>query len=418
MVKSTPSVDVAVIGAGPYGLSLAAHLRARGVEHRIFGELMGSWKHNMPPGMLLKSYPWASNLSDPGSEFALKTFCTERALPYFDQLMPLPLSRFIEYGEAFQKRYVPAVERKTLMALEPSAGCFRATFDDGEIVHARRVVMAVGLHSFKRLPHQAAHLPTDLFSHSGDFGSLEPLDGKEIIVVGSGSSASDLAALLYERGVSVSLVVRRSQLEFAGQPRPRTLFERTTAPMSGIGNGWTLAACAKYPQLIRLLSKDLRVRLANIKALGPLGGAFMKDRVIGRVPVWLGRALQSTEACDGKVLLDLIDASGARHSMRADHVIFATGYKVDVARLGFLNPTLLRQIRLVEGAPQLSAHYETSVPGLHFIGPASANSFGPVCRFVYGTYHPARHLAGHLAAVLARFQPAPRVRPLDRTVMP
>ncbi len=418
MVGSSASVDVAVIGAGPYGLSLAAHLRARDVEHRIFGEIMGSWKHNMPPGMLLKSYPWASSLSDPWSEFALKRFCAEQALAYHDELIPLSLSRFIEYGETFQKRYVPVVERKTLMALEPRARCFRATFDDGEMVHARRVVVAVGLSPFKRLPPEATHLPADLCSHSGEYGSLQPLDGKEIIVVGSGSSASDLAALLYERGLSVSLVARRPQLDFAGRPRLRTLFERTVAPTSGLGCGWTLAACAKYPQLIRLLSKDLRVRLANIRALGPLGGAFMKDRVIGRVPVCLGRALQTVTTRDGKALLDVMDASGARSSMRADHVIFATGYKIDLGRLGFLSPTLLRQIRLVDGAPQLSAHYETSVPGLHFIGPAAANSFGPVCRFVYGTYHPARHLARHLTAVLAGGHPAPWVPPRNIPALP
>jgi hypothetical protein len=418
VVGSSTSVDVAVVGAGPYGLSLAAHLRARHVEHRIFGELMGSWKHNMPPGMLLKSYPWASSLSDPWSEFELKTFCAERALAYDDELIPLSLSRFIEYGEAFQRRYVPVVERKTLKALETAGGRFRATFDDGEIVHARRIVVAVGLHPFKRLPYQAAHLPADLCSHSGAYGSLEPLDGKEIIVVGSGSSASDLAALLHERGGSVSLVVRRAQLDFADRPRRRTLFERTTAPMSGIGNGWTLATCAKYPQVIRLLPKDLRVQLANIQALGPLGGAFMKDRVTGKVPLWLGRTLQGLKARGGKVLLDVTDAGGTRHSMQADHIIFATGYKIDVARLDFLGPTLLRRIRLVEGAPQLSAHYESSVPGLHFIGPAAANSFGPVCRFVYGTYHPARHLARHLSAVLARFQPVPWAPSLDRAALP
>jgi thioredoxin reductase len=334
--------------------------------------------------------------------------------------MPLPLNRFIEYGEAFQTRYVPAVERKVLMALEPGSGGLRASFDNGETVHARRVVVAIGLHPFKRLPHEAEHLRADLCSHSGEYGSLEPLDGKEVIVVGSGSSATDLAALLRERGISVSLVARAPRLDFADRPRHRTFFERTTAPMSGIGHGWTMRACAKYPQLIRLLSEDLRVRLANAKALGPLGGAFVKDRVVGKVPVWLGRALQSTETRNGKVLLDLVDASGARHSLRADHLIFATGYKIDMGRLGFLNQRLSQQIRLVERAPQLSAHYETSVPGLHFIGPAAANSFGPVCRFVYGTYHPARHLARHLSAVLARFQPVPRVRPLDldRAVLP
>jgi thioredoxin reductase len=418
MAISSTSVDVAIIGAGPYGLSLAAHLRARGVEHRIFGEPMGAWKHNMPVGMLLKSYPWATCLSDPKSELTLKRFCTERALPYHDELMPLPLSRFIEYGEAFQMRYVPLVERKILMALEPGAGGLRASFDDGETVHARRVVVAVGLHPFKRLPREAERLPAELRSHSGEYGALEPLDGKDVIVVGSGSSATDLAALIHERGISVSLVTRAPRLDFADRPRPRTLFKRAIAPMSGIGHGWTLGACAKYPQLIRLLSEDLRVQLANARALGPLGGAFVKDWVVGKVPVSLDRALQRIETRNGKVLLDLVDAGGARHSLRADHVIFATGYKTDVSRLGFLNQTLLRQIRLVEKAPQLSAHYETSVPGLHFIGPAAANSFGPVCRFVYGTYHPARHLARHLSEVLGRVQRVPRVRPLDRPVLP
>jgi hypothetical protein len=416
--KSSSSVDVAIIGSGPYGLSLAAHLRARGVEYRIFGEPLGSWKNNMPPGMLLKSFPWASNLSEPSSEFTVKQFCTERALPYHDELMPLELGRFIEYGEAFRMRYVPDVERKTLLALEPNAGGFRASFDDGATVEARRVVMAVGMQPFRRLPQEAEHLPAELCSHSGEYGSLERLNGMEVIVVGSGSSATDLAALLRERGNSISLVARAPRLDFASRPRPRTLFERATAPKSGIGHGWTIGTCAKYPQLIRLLSEDMRVQLANAKGLGPLGGAFVKDRVVGKLPVWLGRALQKIETRNGKVVLDLVDASGTRQSLRGDHVIFATGYKIDVGRLGFLGPMLSRHIRLVEQAPQLSAHYECSVPGLHFIGPAAANSFGPVCRFVHGTYHPAQQLARYLSGVSKRFQPLIGVQPFDRTVLP
>jgi thioredoxin reductase len=414
MARSSSSIDVAIIGAGPYGLSLSAHLRARDVEHRVFGEPMGSWKNNMPADMLLKSYPWASNLSDPGSEFTVKGFCTDQALPYHDELMPLPLNRFIEYGQAFQTRYAPNVDRKVLIALEPGQGGFCAHFDDGEMVRARRVVVAVGLHPFRHLPREAEHLPSDLCSHSGEYGSLEPLDGKEVIVVGSGSSATDLAALLGERGVSVSLVGRRPLLQFACRPRQRTLYERTTAPMSGIGNGWFLWACAKYPQMIRLLPEDVRVRAANTRALGPLGGAFVKDRVVGKVPLWLGHAIRRAETRNGRVVLDLVDAGGKRHSLRGDHVIFATGYKVDVGRLGFLNERLLHQTHLVERAPQLSANYETSVKGLHFIGPAAANSFGPVCRFVYGTHHPARNLARYLSAILPRFQPVSRGQSIER----
>jgi hypothetical protein len=402
MARSSSFVDVAIIGAGPYGLSLAAHLGARGVEYRIFGETMGSWKSNMPPGMLLKSYPWASCLSDPGSEFSVKSFCTERALPYHDVMMPLPLDRFVEYGEAFQAHYVPAVERKTLLSLEPVANGFHATFGDGETVQARRVVVAVGLHPFKRVPPEAKRLPSRLYSHGGDHGSLAPLDGKEVIVVGSGSSASDLAALLHGRGVNISLVAREPQLRFADRPRARRLLERAIAPMSGIGHGWVLGTCAKFPQLINLLSEDLRVRLAHARALGPLGGAFVKEQVVGQVPLWLGRSIRWAEARGNKVLLDLEDGNGGRQTLRGDHVIFATGYKIDVGRLDFLSPSVLQGLRLVDQAPQLSRHYETSVPGLHFIGPAAANSFGPVSRFVYGTYHPARHLAHHLAMVLPR----------------
>ncbi|MDN5001392.1 FAD-dependent oxidoreductase [Bradyrhizobium sp. GCM10027634] len=418
MARSSTLVDVAVIGAGPYGLSLAAHLRRCAVEHRIFGEPMGSWKTNMPPGMLLKSYPWATSLSDPDSEFNLKRFCVERALPYHDELMPLPLSRFVDYGAAFQLRYVPAVERKSLIDLEPVPGFLRATFDDGEVVQARRVVVSIGLTPFKRLPPEAALLPEHLCSHSSEYGSLDGLDGRKVVVVGSGSSASELAALIHERGITVSLVARRPKLQFADGPRHRPWLLRALAPMSGIGHGWTLATCAKYPQLIQRLSNDLRIRLANHRALGPLGGAFVKDRVVGKIPTWLGHAIRGIETHKNSVILNLIDSSGAQRSMTADHIIFATGYKIDISRLRFLNPMLLERLQLIDSAPQLSAHYETTVPGLYFIGPAAANSFGPVCRFVYGTDHSARHLARHLSTVLTRYRPALQLKPLDRTVSP
>lgn len=418
MARLGNSIDVAVIGAGPYGLSLTAHLRARGIEHRTFGEPMGPWKNNMPPGMLLKSYPWASSLSDPKSEFTARNFCTERALPYHDELMPLPLSRFVEYGEAFQARYAPNVERKTLIALEPGPAGFRASFSDGETVNARRVVVAVGLYPFKRLPREAEHLPADLCSHSSEYGSIGTLRGKNVVVVGAGSSATDLAALLHEQGIPVSLVTRTPHLNFACRPRPRTVFERITAPMSGIGNGWTMAACARYPQLIRLLREDQRVRLANSPVHGPLSSAFMRDRVIGKIPLLSDRSLTGIEIRNGRVVLDLTANDGtSQQSLRADHVVFATGYEIDITRLGFLDERLTNRIRRIERAPLLSAHYESSVPGLHFIGPVAANSFGPVCRFVYGASHPARHLARYLSSVLPRIRPTTKLHPVESTVL-
>jgi len=412
------AVDIAIIGAGPYGLSLAAHLRSSNIEFRIFGEPMESWKHKMPAGMLLKSYPWATNLSEPSSQFTIKQFCADRSLFYHGSLMPLPLERFIEYGHAFQERFAPDVERKRLTSLVTSASGFEARFDDGDIVFARSVVLAIGLGSFAHVPAIAHDLPREFVSHSADYGALDALDGKEVAVVGAGSSATDLSALLHERGISVSLVSRAPELNFAGTPRPHGLLQRAVAPTSGIGNGWTMGTCATAPQVIHRLPANIRVRLANAPALGPLGGAFMRDRVIGRVPLRLGRDVTGIQVSGHKVDLQLAIGGNSVETLHADHVVFATGYRTNLERLGFLAPEILDKLRKVGRAPQLSRHYEASVPGLHFIGPAAANSFGPVCRFVYGTYHPARHLASYFHSVLSRGQVSVPVRqPIESPVL-
>jgi cation diffusion facilitator CzcD-associated flavoprotein CzcO len=121
-------LDVAIIGVGPYGLSLAAHLRPAGVEFRVFGKTMDPWKMNMPPGMLLKSHPWSSTLYDPAASFTLKQFCADRGIWYHDSLMLLPLETFVEYGMAFQARFVSGVKETLLVGLEPNQSGLRAFF--------------------------------------------------------------------------------------------------------------------------------------------------------------------------------------------------------------------------------------------------------------------------------------------------
>jgi hypothetical protein len=144
----------------------------------------------------------------------------------------------------------------------------------------------------------------------------------------------------------------------------------------------------------------------------------MKDRVVGKIPLLLGRAIQGLETRNGKVVLDFVaDDGNSPQSLLADHVIFATGYKIDITRLAFLDERVLNRIRRIERAPLLSGHYESSVPGLHFIGPVAANSFGPVCRFVYGASYPARHLAQYLSAVLPRIRPTTKLKTAESTVL-
>src|SRR5215472_16082822 len=138
-------VDVAIIGAGPYGLSIAAHLRHLGVNYRIFGSPMSTWLTQMPRGMHLKSEGFASSLSDPNSTFPLSAFCKTAGLPYADLGLPVPLETFTAYGLEFQKRFAPQLEIKLVDSLRRSSAGFQLRLADGEVCCARTVIVAVGL---------------------------------------------------------------------------------------------------------------------------------------------------------------------------------------------------------------------------------------------------------------------------------
>src|SRR5271155_2318269 len=131
-------LEAAIIGAGPYGLSIAAHFRRRGIPFRIFGRPMDSWLNHMPKGMMLKSDGFASNIYDPGSQFTLKHFCAERRIEDADMGIPVRLATFGEYGLAFRDRMVLELEDKLVSSIERLAGGFLVRLDDGEEVKTRR----------------------------------------------------------------------------------------------------------------------------------------------------------------------------------------------------------------------------------------------------------------------------------------
>ena len=392
------SIDVALIGAGPYGLSVAAHLAARGIDYRLFGEPMQMWQRHMPPGMQLKSDGKSSDLSDPVGAFPLAEFCRERNLPYHRALRPVPIETFVAYGLAFQQRFVPHVERKLLTRLERNGTSFSLHFDDGEFLTANRVVLAVGMMAFRTVPDLFAQLPLELASHSSAFGSIDRLGGRDVTILGAGSSALDLATLLHERGSRVTLVTRAREFVFHGPPQERrSLIWRLRAPDAKIGAGWLLRICDDAPQLIHVLPGALRRQIVR-RTLGPSGGYFLRDRFVRNVETRLGYTVSSATAHGDRVRLEIQSFDGRRDSIEGDHLILATGYKTDMARLQFLAPGILGSLRTAENAPVLSANFESSVPGLHFVGYASVPSFGPVMRFVAGAPHPARRLAWHLAS--------------------
>ena len=212
-------LETAIIGAGPYGLSIAAHFRSRGIPFRIFGRLMDSWLAHMPKGMCLKSDGFASNIYDPEDDFTLQRFCAQQGIEYSDAGIPVRLDTFTAYGQAFKERKVPELEDKMVTSLARSPEGFRLGLDDGEVFTARRVVLAVGITHFEYVPSELASLPSESLSHSFRHRDLEPFRGRSVVVIGGGSSATDLAGLLHEVGADVQLISRRTSLKFHGAPK-------------------------------------------------------------------------------------------------------------------------------------------------------------------------------------------------------
>jgi thioredoxin reductase len=389
---------IAIVGAGPYGLSIAAHLKAARVGFRIFGRPMDTWMTQMPRGMRLKSEGFASSLYDPNSRFTLGHYCREQSTPYADTGLPVPLETFVDYGLEFQRRFVPELEDKLVVSVERTDSGFHVILDDGEEVVAGSVVIAVGISHFAYVPPIVSALPRTLFSHSSQHSELGQFKGREVAVVGAGASALDLAALLHEAGASVQLIARKPAIRFHDppSPKPRTLLERAWSPMTGIGFGWKLYLYANAPWVFRQLSQKYRLEAVK-KILGPAPGWFIKEQVVGKMPFHLGATITAAMAQNGRVSLELADSNGARKTLQADHVIAATGYKVDLRRLKFLAPGIQSSIRSVEETPVLSSNFESSIPGLYFVGTSAANTFGPLMRFAYGAGFAARRLSVHLA---------------------
>jgi cation diffusion facilitator CzcD-associated flavoprotein CzcO len=388
--------EVVIVGAGPYGLSLAAYLKNNGVRHRIFGEAMQTWRQRMPAGMTLKSDPFASNLYDPAGRFTLKNYMQSIGEPYDATGWTVPLETFVAYGLWFQDRTSPNLDRREVCNIEASDHEFILTLDDDEPVRAKQVVLAVGIRDFAHVPPTLADVPAELLSHSSQVADPTQFAGRDVTVLGGGASAIDLAMLLHEAGASVRLVARAPRLEFhAGDQGRRGLVTQLRRPSSGVGPGWRSLLVSEAPGLFARLPEARRLDMVR-RMLGPAAGRGVRDRVEGKVPLLVNHRIAGVRSRGGDLSIDLEGPGGATQ-VATDHLIAATGYRPDVSRLGFLSPSLMQRITLLEGTPRLGFDFQSSVPGLYFVGLAAANRFGPVQRFAYGARFAARTVAARLS---------------------
>jgi cation diffusion facilitator CzcD-associated flavoprotein CzcO len=385
---------VVVVGAGPYGLSVGAHLRAiDGVDVTVFGPRMSFWQTNMPKGMLLRS-PWpACNLSDPEGELTLGRYRDVSGRGFGS---PVPLDCFVDYGHWFAEQTLgDRVDRRLVALVEREGDGFRVVLEDGEAVHADRVVVAAGISNFARRPREFESLG-DRVSHAVDHDDLSIFAGRRVAVVGAGQSALESAALLHEAGSDVRVIARA--------PRIRYLIKKLRHKLPLISHvlyappdvgpplaSWLVALPALYRRLPRKWQDKLSPR-----SIRPAGAAWLVPR-LQEVPIELGRSVVGAESVNGHVDLRLDD--GSRREV--DHVLLATGYRIDLAEYRFLARDLVGAIDDVDGYPRLSKSFETSVPGLYMVGAPAAWSMGPLMRFVAGADFAASSVADGVGAAVA-----------------
>jgi FAD-dependent urate hydroxylase len=415
-----PVANTVIVGAGPYGLSIAAHLKAAGIPFQLYGTPMESWRKFMPVGMVLKSERFASNLWDPERRFTLERYSAQRKMPYQPAGVPLSLKDFLDYAEWFRGRAVGDPIDNKISNIRRTRSGFALDFAGGHSLEARSVILATGHMAFRVIPEEFSSLPEPFCYHSSAVNDLTRFAQRDVTVIGAGQSALESAALLQEAGARVRVIVRESKLTWnAPRNGHHALKEKIMRPESGLGFGWESMAISELPQWFRMFPVDLRHRYVA-KTWGPTGAWWLKQRVEGCMEILVNHKVILAKQEQGRVRLEVQgpgdlqtdglkndgrkndgpknDAlkTGALKTIWTDHVIAATGYKVDLDRIDCLAPELRQSIAREGAAPVLNSQFETSVPGLFMVGIASAPTFGPVMRFMFGAKHAAPVLAKRL----------------------
>jgi len=383
-------VPVAVIGAGPYGLAVAAHLRSAGLPPAVFGAPMSFWTGSMPEGMLLRSGWDGSHIADPDGKLTLDEYeaDTGRRLA-----RPIPVDDFVDYGHWFADRVGADPDPRTVTSVDVIGPGLRLTLSDGSTLAAQSVVVATGIAEFAHIPPEHADLIPTFASHTSRHASFSEFAGKRVVVVGSGQSALESAALLHESGAQVEVVARNDHVHWlthgAGSRVHQALQSRHNPvrrwlfPPSDIGPVGISLLVDRPALFTRIPTSTLRARVSR-RALRPAGAQWLRSR-LESVPLRTSTVLRS---CDPTSSGLAVETSDGRRT-EVDHLLLATGYAVDVARCRFLGPDLVRSLRRIDGYPVLSPTLESSVPGLYFTGATAMRAMGPIARFVAGTAYAA-----------------------------
>lgn len=384
-VSSVNHRHIVVIGAGPYGLALAAQLQAVDADFAVFGKAMSFWREHVPLGTRLLTDLLSCSFCRPGSPLDCAGY--ERALGR-SLSRPLQSDELAEYGLWFQGKVCPGLDERLVVQVARKGRGFAIRLDDGGAITADHLILAIGLKSFAYWPPQFAGIPPQWVSHSSDLHDLQRFRGHQVAIIGRGQSALDCAALAVEAGADVEVIARSGTGSWAdgtsSRPIPAPLRELPIRKRVRAAAGELL----RQPDVFSRLPAGFRIYwLTRFRTWRPSLALIPR---LGRARLSAGRTVSEVEIQGDRLRLRLDD-----HSVRTvDHVVLGTGYHIDVDAIGFLDAELRGMIARRHGYPELNRDMQCSLPQLYFVGAAAAWKFGPLMWFLRGAPWAAKRIAG------------------------
>lgn len=367
--QTSHETNLLIIGAGPFGLGLAARATQLGLDHLIVGKPMEFWRRNMPEGMYLRSAcDWHL---DPADVYTIEEYLRRQGKTSKD-VEPLSLDFYLSYVDWFQTQIkidpLPVFIRQ--LDHSKTENRFVATTLEENTIVAKSVVIAPGFQHFANLPEDVTkRLPVGRYRHTCEFADFSKSTGKRYLIIGGRQSAFEWAALLLERGAaSVQLVHRHDSPAF--KPSDWSWVNPLVDGMVGNPSWW------------RSLSPEEKDTVSH------------KQWAEGRLKVepWLESRLKSdqvrvsprtevisgVEEPGGDLKVELSNGD----TVHVDEVILATGYKVNIAQVPYLAAgNILKSLETRNGFPVLDDHFETSLKGLFITSMPATQDFGPFFGF-------------------------------------
>jgi FAD-dependent urate hydroxylase len=390
-------LDVAIVGAGPFGLSIAAWLDD--LRTRVFGAPMQTWRTLMPPDMLMRSAWEETSLSARGERGSIDDWI---AASGSTKQEPIPLALFLDYAEWFRERFVRTHDPANVEHIEPAAAGYRLRTTRGDEFDARAVVIAVGVTPFPLTPPLFERALGSRVEHAVAQRDFADMNDDRVLVVGAGQAGLETAALAADAGADVELLARSRVNWFADRephlprgPVARGLY-KLAYPVVGYGPP-PINRLALYPDAFAALPWPLRRRITQ-RLLRPGGSPWVRSMVEGRVRLTEGVAVTALTDRGADVTLQLSDGS----TRTADRILLATGYRFSLDRLQWLAPALRARIRVERGWPVLDRWFRSTDPGVLFVGYPAEGRFGPVSRFVLGAEFSARRVRAGLESAAGK----------------